>query len=513
MDKSYSRVERGMRLDEPDVRNIAEISHRDALAQLLDVVLMGVDGRPTILWGFGVTIASPVVTVARGAAITGFRDRGVLYRGMVVAGGPGLRTFNASTNPNGTYGIYVRLAMRPSMVRSRRFWNPTSIPPAENTRILPTRVVEDWDLTLERASPGEEWLLLGTVIVTAGALSGFVLSTSKLFDSLGPNRNYTDADWGGGLDRDETDGVNGLRGLTRWAKMVNRQLQDAIGATFFGSNPQSGTSSGGNGPRSLQQLNAEKAAINGGLDYTGVPRPNADQTVDIGTTSRRWRTAYVQGLNFMQSLISAGTGYANLILSGAELLTANRMRLDNTPNGGVGGNTSLVQLRAGLGAEGRVELLGQEVALTPGQRVIVQDRRVQFASASSGTNGANPASSIALTNELSAKHFAKAWVDVESNAGFTIRDGLNVASVAWQAGTNSLRINFAANMANRFYAVGHSWSHNGAGQPLRLIEVLGKNVAYVDIQMYDAAGGPPPPVINMLTDTGGELSIQIFATQ
>lgn len=298
-DKSFGRFERGERVDQPDLQHAVEEAPRNLVTQLVEEVILGQDGAPTLLWGFDVTIASPVITVTRGAAITGYRHNGAAYRGMVAAGGPATRTTNVTTYADGTYGVFVRLSLRDSAVRNRRIWDALGAPAQAVTRLMATRIVEDWDLVLERSSPGAEYLQLGTVPITGGALGAFTRSVSRLFDSSRANRVLTDADWGTAGDRNAADTV-GLRGMTRWTKMVMRQVQDIIGGGFYGS-PITGTTAGV-GARNLTQLNSEKLGRSGVQAMQGSINPDTTNAYDLGdaVAPTRWRTIYSHFLNALE---------------------------------------------------------------------------------------------------------------------------------------------------------------------------------------------------------------------
>lgn len=301
-EKSYSKFERAERVDQPDLQHAAEQSHRNALTQLIEEVVLGADGSPVELYGWDASYVGSVLTVIRGSAITGFRDRGVLYRAAILSGGPTSRTRNVASYADGSYGVYVRLALRPGEIKNRRIWDASSA--TEVTRLISTRTIEDWDLVVERGNPGEDYLQIATVTITGGSLSGYTHIGSRLFDSSRSNRAYEDADWGAAADRDETDTI-GIRGLARWTKMVGRQLQDIIDVDFFGNDPKGGDANG-NGPRSLSQLNSEKLARNGAQAFQGVFSPDAGNTRDQGSTGARWRQIYAMIVDAASYFISAG---------------------------------------------------------------------------------------------------------------------------------------------------------------------------------------------------------------
>jgi hypothetical protein len=360
-EKDFALFERGERVDQPDLQHAVEATPRNIITQIIEELILGADGAPTQVWGFDTTIASPVITVTRGVAITGYRDRGTVYRGILLAGGPANRTINVATYQDGTYGVYVRMSLRPTAARNRRFWN--ALGPAEVLRLANTRIAEDWDLVLERANPGADYLLLGTVPITGGALGAFTRSVSRLFDSARANRVLTDADWGAAADRNAAD-TAGLRGLTRFNKMVLRQLQDIIGGVFFGS-PITGTTAGA-GARNLTQLNGEKLGRSGEQPMTGDLYPNATNTLVLGqdgTPPIRWLTAFVDALDAFTQIRAGDAGST----AGSEVLFQSNNNLRNAgiihdPAAGARGRLTIY---SGVGGtDGELELDGDVSANT-----------------------------------------------------------------------------------------------------------------------------------------------------
>lgn len=519
VEKSFVNLARAQRVDQPELQQIAEATPRDLLAQLVEEVLVGTDGGPAVLWGFEQLAAGGTVEFSRGAAICGFRVDGELRRGMVLAGGPASRSFPCASLDDGTYGAYVRLVFRETRVRNRRHWNAAALPPEEVTVLQATRISEDWDFTLERGNPGADWLKVGTYTVAGGSatpsLSGDYRA-QKFFDSYRSNRRIEDSDWGSDDDRDEAasepNAASAVKGFRRWALMVMRQLQDVVDVDFFGSDPKGGTEAGVDA-RSLSQLNAEKLNRTGLQTFAGVLGPDADQTRDLATSGTRWRDLFARTVDFAGNLVSAGTGVVFLSLSAAAALTENRSVVSNTPNGGPGANTAELLVRAGTTGLGRVVVRAAEVLLDPGTRVDVDNRRIRFTNAGTGSLEANPAATVGLTNELNAKCFAKviAVVSPDGVGGFTVEsDSMNLTSVAWQGGTSSLRLSFAAPMGTTTYSVSGSWHDGGGSNPHRFLKTITKDQAFVDVQWVTDGGS----VVNLSTDSnGGHMCVEVTGIQ
>lgn len=266
-DKEYTRFERGERVNQPDLQHVAEESQKLGLAQVIGDVLVGSDGTPSFIEGFASSYDGTVVTVTGGTAITGYRDKGTLYRGAVLSGGPASRSYDVSSLPDGTYGVWIRLSFRPGRTRNRRVWN--AIAGEETSRVMQTRMIEDWDLVFEINSPGVEWARSALLVMSGGAIVSLDDYRQRLFDSVSTNRALSNVQWGSTTDRDPAN-TTGIRSLSKWIWMVMRQLQEIIGGTFFGIDPKSGTADGSDGPRSLTQLNDEKLARNGAQSMTGT---------------------------------------------------------------------------------------------------------------------------------------------------------------------------------------------------------------------------------------------------
>ena len=369
-EKSYLRTEPGQRIDQPELQHAAERSQKDGLAQLVEEVIRGPDGPATAITGWTVTTSGGSITVARGTAITGYRDGGVLYRGIVLAGGPASRTISVAAFADGTYGVYVRLSFRPSVVRNRRAWNATATPsPTEIARLQATRIVEDWDLVLEINNPGDDFLLLGTLPITGGAPGSFTAAAALLFDSARANRAITDADWGSAADRSIF--TPNIRGLTRWTRMVMRQLQDIIGGSYFAAEvPIPGTP--GSGPRSLFALNVDKLDRNGSTTITGDLTPNATGARSLGSEIRRFLRVWTDQLRTgdgVAAIFGDAASDASKTLSFTGSTSGRSGSWTHNPTGGAGGN-------------GISQILANTVSLVGTTDVVLSSGAIDLASAS-----------------------------------------------------------------------------------------------------------------------------------
>lgn len=364
-EKTYLRTERGQRIDQPDFQHAIEVSPKAEAAQLLEELVRGPDGPATAISGWTVTTSAGSIVVGRGSAVTGYRENGRLYRAAILAGGPAERSLSVGSFANGTYGVYVRLSFRPSAVRNRRVWDASASPaPIERARLQATQVVEDWDLVVEINNPGEDFLLLGTIPITGGSPGVFVASPSLLFDSGRLYRELTNADWGTAEDR--TFERPNIFGLTRWTRMVMRQLQDIIGSQFYAEIPRPGTP--GAGPRSLFNLNVDKLDRDGSTSITGDLTPNATGTRSLGSSLRRFLRLWANQIQTSDGDVAifgdAGTdGTRSLRFSGSSSLRQGNITFDSTGSGAGNGQFVMAATSLLLAGTSLVTLAGTEINL------------------------------------------------------------------------------------------------------------------------------------------------------
>jgi len=347
--KSFLRVQRGQRIDTPDFDHAVHVSLRDALAQVVDRLIIGDDQtgvasplqRFFVLRGFIPSIdAAGLLTVIGGTGILGLRAGGGVVRGALVSEGQALQTRDLSTYANGTYNVYIRATARETGHANRPFWNPLAAPdPTEFLRNVATRLTEDWDLTVQLTSPGAEWVVIGIVTISGGPSYVYACVDSRpmLFEGRSTATLpflLEDADWGTAADRAVTRETSGITGLERFVKMTLRQIQDIVGGLSTFINPHSGVALTGIGPRSLTSLNDEKLARSGGTAsaMVGPLVPANDISLSVGTITRRWASVWTNNLT-----VSAVVEALTVTISG--VLTANSASVTGTL--GVGGATTL----------------------------------------------------------------------------------------------------------------------------------------------------------------------------
>lgn len=148
------------------------------------------------------------------------------------------------------------------------------------------------------------------------------------------------------------------------------------------------------------------------------------------------------------------------------------------------------QTFSGLAVTDVIAAKGLQVEDPAGQIGVVTARRVAMLGTVVGTDGANPAAEVAISNELRAKNMPKAWGSVISNSPQPthVADGFNAASVAVDVGTNKVRVTFGTAMDNANYAV---MLTSGTPPEAGAVPVFSspKNAGYFDVTWVKSGGG------------------------
>jgi hypothetical protein len=242
--KKYTNVQVGQRVEHSDLAFGLLDSQRQAIQSTINDMMVGSDA-PTknfVLSGFGASASTTTITVTRGTAIVGFRDGAQTQFGMLLSDGDATRNIDIASLPDNVgdplYGVYVRFNFEDSDFANRQFWNPLAVTPVETVRNVPTRKSENWSLAVELVSPGPEWLKIYEVEKNGSSLT-LTDVRPLFFDSNATGAAITNAQWGGGNDRNANRGLYGVRGLYRFIKAVQRQLQDIIGDRWYSAVPRS----------------------------------------------------------------------------------------------------------------------------------------------------------------------------------------------------------------------------------------------------------------------------------
>lgn len=189
-------------------------------------VLMDANGAAPayILSGFAVTNPGGAqVTVTRGVALLPYRtDTGVLY-GMVASEGPTTQTLDLSTRAAGTYTVYITFTYQPGADDTRTLWASDN-GGSEYAAAVPTRQVAGWQLVVETASPGSEWLPIATVTTPSMAIVDM-----RPFYFEGRADQAFAPQWGSTADRADARANTPITNLQTFVQAVQQCLIDIKG--------------------------------------------------------------------------------------------------------------------------------------------------------------------------------------------------------------------------------------------------------------------------------------------
>ena len=188
--------------------------------------------RSWVLSGF--VPDSPIntqVRVVAGRALLARREGGQIFFGGLASEGDGQRIIDISGYGAATYEIFVRFEWLSGEVESRAFWDPTGSG-QEIAQTIPTRRLGNWSLRIELATPGAEWLRIGTVVIAAGVVTSLT-DTRPLYFEGTVDGSYASG-WsvdGGGVanDRHADRKTYGISDLHTFTAAVRQCLEDLKG--------------------------------------------------------------------------------------------------------------------------------------------------------------------------------------------------------------------------------------------------------------------------------------------
>lgn len=245
-DRKYVKVEAGERIEKRDFDTVAQDTPRLGGQALGEGLLVGADratgstqAKNFVVSGFEPSSSSPNLIVTRnpnsgsgqGCLLVGARINGTVEYGFVLVGGDASKTISLASYGNGTYGIYVKMDLQATDTENRIFWNADAATPVEIAKNIPTRQVENWSLAVELASPGDEWVHLGDVVVSAGAITGLTDKRDLFFEGRVDLSYIPSNDWGDATDRSATRKDEGVFGLRRFTRAMQRQVELILGGS------------------------------------------------------------------------------------------------------------------------------------------------------------------------------------------------------------------------------------------------------------------------------------------
>lgn len=217
----------GERVDLPD-HVAAQDGARSETRSAFRAFLFGGDTTRVVAPFMVAATATPsevevTVGVAAGCAVptSGVAEYGTVFG---LEGDPS-QILDMTGRPDGTYGIYVRMSFDAGDSASRVLWSDTA--GAEVAAVVDTRRVAGWDVCAELASPGADWVYVGSVVSTAGVASAHTTEGELFFE--GDAGNLYLNEWGlGPNDRDADRVLYGVHDLHMWVQAIRSQLCSII---------------------------------------------------------------------------------------------------------------------------------------------------------------------------------------------------------------------------------------------------------------------------------------------
>ena len=208
-------------------------------AELAQGLFLPAAGQQTaaIISGFAPMAASSSGPVTVGQASTvnaAFLSRmgsdGVVRPAEMIYGGTSVVGIDISTFPTNTYGIFVRATRTGQTVQNRAFWS--GVDASEYAQLTPTRLTASWEVRIETASPGSEWLRVGQAQVTASSSGGqgatvVVTDQRPLFFEGQASAGYAPT-WGTAADRSSRQSAT-ITSLGRMVDALKQCLVDIKG--------------------------------------------------------------------------------------------------------------------------------------------------------------------------------------------------------------------------------------------------------------------------------------------
>lgn len=236
------RLESNQRLDLPDLQFLFNESFLEQNREVVDQVMTSpLRQQGWILDGFGISNPSAQqVQVTRGRAILGVRDSGVVKPGVITSSGNPNATIDAATLGDGTYGLFIRFEFVDGQTATRVFWNPSS--DQEFTQTVNTRREANWSFRVALATPGSEFLRIGSLTVAGGIITALVDERPFYFEGTEsanivggaatgtPFQSGWSSDGGGAaLDRDNDRATNGIKDFQQAFAAMRQSIEDLKG--------------------------------------------------------------------------------------------------------------------------------------------------------------------------------------------------------------------------------------------------------------------------------------------
>jgi len=235
MSTDLLRVEPNQRIDYTDFDYLLNESLTGIMRDAANNFLLNPDApaaeRMRIIDGFEMTNpAGKQLSVSLGRALLAERIAGVVNYGALVSSGDASQTIDMAPLSPAVYGVFIRFEYVDADSGSRVFWNPGGLG-TEFTQNISTRRNAAWSVRVELASPGAEWLQIGTADNSGGSL--VIVDQRDLYFEGPINGSYASG-WsseGGGVanDRNADRKQYGVTDLQTFTAAMRQCLEDIRG--------------------------------------------------------------------------------------------------------------------------------------------------------------------------------------------------------------------------------------------------------------------------------------------
>lgn len=177
-----------------------------------------------IVRGFQMTNPTgQVLQVSAGVAILALRQGTRILQGVLSAEAPSTQAVDLSDHAAATYGVYVRFVTLTGSFDTRIFWRE-SAGGQEYSQSVPTRLTGSWEMAVQAASPGSEWLQIGTVVAPS-------LATTDMRPLYFEGRvdQTTASGWGSVSDRATNRSGTNITNLQTALAALRQSIEDIKG--------------------------------------------------------------------------------------------------------------------------------------------------------------------------------------------------------------------------------------------------------------------------------------------
>jgi hypothetical protein len=227
MPNDLPRFESNERVDLTDLRYSVDSALQAMIRQANEEFLTNPNGatKSWIIDGFAMSdLGAGQLSVAKGRGLLAQREGSTIHYGALTTEGDATKTLDLSGYANNTYNTYIRFQFVDAETQSRMFWNPSGS--TEFAQSIQTRRQANWSLRVELASPGAEWVQIGTVQIVGGVIGGAgIVDQRNLYFEGSVSGTYANT-WGGGTDRNADRQQYGIKDLQTFTAAVRTLFED-----------------------------------------------------------------------------------------------------------------------------------------------------------------------------------------------------------------------------------------------------------------------------------------------